>query len=332
MATLLIQHWYRKSVSWLTIGLLPLSWIFSLIVCVRRYLYSHHYLRSCQFDVPVIVVGNITVGGTGKTPFVIWLAEWLVKQGYKNPGIVSRGVGSSKHITPFLVKPDSSAKEAGDEALLMARKTLIPVVIHPDRVKAVKYLLEHCHCDVVISDDGLQHYKLGRNLEVAIIDGARGLGNSQLLPAGPLREPPSRLLSVDFAVVNGGNDQDEFAFTIVPTKFARVQKIYEPKNIRDFSGQTVHAVAGIGHPERFFAMLELLGMQVIKHSFPDHYQYQLNDIQFADDYPVIMTEKDAVKCLRFAAQDCWYLDISISPNDKLQFALLSKLKEMNHAS
>jgi tetraacyldisaccharide 4'-kinase len=298
-----------------------------MIVTVRRSLYRNHLLQSHRFNVPVIVVGNITVGGTGKTPFAIWLSGWLVKQGYQNPGIVSRGVGSIKHSKPFLVKPDSSVLDAGDEAVLMARKTLLPVVVYPDRVKAVQYLLDQCACDVVICDDGLQHYRLARDMEIAIIDGRRRFGNSELLPAGPLREPESRLREVNLAIVNGGNEQDDYSFSIVPVNLVRVNHVYEPKNIRDFNGQTVHAVAGIGNPDRFFTLLEELGMTIVKHVFPDHHAFQANDLKFNDDFPIVMTEKDAVKCMRFAPVNCWYLDISISPNNKFQESLLSQLKK-----
>lgn len=319
------RHWYQRKPSWLTWCLLPFSFLFRLIVAIRRFLYRFHLCRTVKFKVPVIVVGNIVAGGAGKTPFVIWLAEQLREQGYR-PGIVSRGVGGKRHRKPHVVEFSDESAVVGDEALLLRRRAACPVVLCVDRVAAVKTLLAQTDCDVVISDDGLQHYRMGRQLEIAVVDGDRRCGNGYMMPAGPLREPVSRLDEVDFVVVNGGRD-DELSMQLRPRELASVANPQCVLSLDAFVGQTVHAVAGIGHPERFFNSVKQLGCTPIPHAYPDHYAYQASDITFHDSCPVLMTEKDAVKCAGFANDRCWYLRVSASiANDKLIKAICRKMK------
>ena len=324
----LTRYWYRPSLHWLTVLLLPFSWLFGCCAALRRGLYRYGFLKVQRALVPVIVVGNITVGGTGKTPFVIWLAKFLRQQNYK-PGIVSRGVGGLKHNKPHLVTLDNKAAQVGDEALLLAKHGDCPVVICTNRPAAVAYLLKHTDCNVVINDDGLQHYRLARDIEIALVDGERRFGNQQLLPAGPLREPVTRLNRVDFVVVNGGNEQDNFRIAFTANNLVSLTNPEDKKSLQTFSQQTVHAVAGIGHPERFFNSLKLAGLNVIPHVFPDHYHFNANDIIFADNLPVIMTEKDAVKCRDFVNEKCWYLAINAEIDANLQQAILAKLKNIS---
>jgi tetraacyldisaccharide 4'-kinase len=318
------RYWYRPKWHLITLSLLPFSWLFGLCVVVRRGLYRIGIIKKYHFSVPVIVVGNITVGGTGKTPFVIELAAWLQTQGYR-PGIVSRGVGGKKQGVPYRVRKNDTAEDVGDEALLLKQRTDCPLVICVDRAAAVRDLLQHTHCNIVISDDGLQHYRLGRAMEIVLVDAVRGMGNRCLLPAGPLREPTSRLQHVDFVVINGGSDTDDYTMSFIPTQLVSLSRPQQKISLADFANRTVHAVAGIGHPERFFTMLNQAGLHVIQHVFPDHYLYQSCDIHFADSFPIIMTEKDAVKCRSFADERCWYLNIIAKINVKLEQALLSRL-------
>jgi tetraacyldisaccharide 4'-kinase len=314
----LTAHWYLPSKSFLSILLLPFTVLFWLSITVRRWLYQWGIVKVKKFHVPIIVVGNLTVGGTGKTPFVIWLAQFLKSQGY-HPGIVSRGVGGKKHVHPHIVQVTSSdVKRVGDEALLLAKHTECPVVLCVDRALAVQSLLTHFSCDIVLSDDGLQHYRLGRDLEIALIDGLRGFGNKQLLPAGPLREPVSRLKTVDFIIVNEKvNDENlthvenEFVMTLKPSQFISIKNPQLKIDYEKFPYKKIHAVAAIGHPERFFLSLEKFGFEIIRHIFPDHYLFQRKDLEFQQTYPIIMTEKDAVKCYDFADERFWYVHANV---------------------
>ncbi|TAK78180.1 MAG: tetraacyldisaccharide 4'-kinase, partial [Gammaproteobacteria bacterium] len=259
------RYWYQPSLRFITFILLPFSWLFRGCIFIRRQLYRLGFLKTHRFNVPVIIVGNITVGGTGKTPFVIWLAHYLIAQGYR-PGIVSRGVGGKRQIKPYRVKQEDAATEVGDEAVLLAQRANCPLVIGIDRVAAVRELLQQAPCDIVISDDGLQHYRLGRDIEIVIIDGSRRFGNNCLLPAGPLREPVSRLQSVDFVVVNGED------MILEPVELLPV--IARSEATRQSPDKKAHAVAGIGHPDRFFLTLKQAGFDIIPHAFPDHHPYQ----------------------------------------------------------
>jgi tetraacyldisaccharide 4'-kinase len=316
------KHWYREPLTFLSFCLLPLSLIFRAVVYVRRALYQHGFKKVFNAPVPVIVVGNITVGGTGKTPLVIWLANFLRNQGYK-PGIVSRGYGGDgvlKAVTPAML-----AVNSGDEALLMARRTGCPVVTGVNRVAAVQKLLAENDCDIVISDDGLQHYRLGRQVEIALVDGVRRFGNESLLPAGPLREPISRLQQVDFIVTQQQAREDEFEMQLAGDELVSLLDADKTKSLQDFQGSRVHAVAAIGNPQRFYASLREAGLVVIEHNFPDHYHFVRRDLDFTDDLPVIMTEKDAVKCIAIASANHWYLPVDAVVTSLFSDQLLKKI-------
>jgi tetraacyldisaccharide 4'-kinase len=306
MSGRLERDWYRPSLTFQTKCLLPFSWLFRAVVAARRFLYRHKIKKTYRFSAPVIVIGNITVGGTGKTPFIIALAQWLHSEGYK-PGIVSRGVGGEKQLMPYWVNETSNVREVGDEAVLLAKRTQCPLVICIDRVAAVKELLANTACNIVLSDDGLQHYRMHRDIEIALIDVLRGLGNQQLLPAGPLREPVSRLNEVDFVIDGVVLDGDG----LVSVK-NETQKI--PLHL--FEHKHVHAVAAIGNPNKFFNLLREKGLEVIEHVFPDHYHFKKNDFDFDDAFPIIMTEKDAVKCHEFAEENFWYLPVAVKLDEQ----------------
>lgn len=320
------NHWYRRSFTLLTILLLPFSWLFRLIVFIRYYFYHFNFKKKIQFDVPVIVVGNLTVGGTGKTPFVIWLLETLQKKGYR-PGIVSRGVGGKKCREPCWVDETANPAEVGDEALLLTKRTHCPMVACIDRVAAVQELLNKTNCNIVISDDGLQHYRMGRNIEIVIVDGRREFGNKQMLPAGPLREPLSRLRSVDLIVVNGASQLPYEKMVLQGDVLFSVLTPHEKKSLTSLHGQTVHAIAGIGNPERFFSSLRKYNIQVIEHIFPDHYLYKRDDIYFTDNLPIVMTEKDAVKCVTLGDRRHWYLPVNAHLNVDVEKKIFSLLEE-----
>ncbi|MGD8812703.1 MAG: tetraacyldisaccharide 4'-kinase [Thioalkalispiraceae bacterium] len=313
LENLLVKTWHEKN--GLALFLRPVSWLYCLIVILRRGAYRLRLLRSTRLPVPVIVVGNLTVGGTGKTPMVIYLAELMKAKGY-HPGIVSRGYKGKARSWPQQVRPDGDPVMVGDEAILISRRSQCPMAVGPDRVAAAEALMQYHDCDIIISDDGLQHYALQRNIEIAVIDGTRRFGNGYCLPAGPLREPLSRLQSVDLKLTNGTPAEEELAIRYQFDDLVSLQDDNMKQALKGLSGQTVHAVAGIGHPQRFFDLLREQGLKVIEHSFPDHYHYFESDLEFDDDYPVIMTEKDAVKCFRFATDNSWYLPISLTIDDK----------------
>jgi len=309
----------------LAVLLLPLAGLFRLIATLRRLCYRYGPCRVQRFPVPVIVVGNITVGGTGKTPLVIWLARHLREQGWK-PGIVSRGYRGKASNWPQQVRPDSDPVMVGDEAVLLAAGTGCPVCVGPDRPAAVQQLLAFQGCDIVISDDGLQHYALGRDIEIVVVDGARRLGNGLPLPAGPLREPASRLNNVDLVVVQGSARDGEFDMQLVDS---RVQPLRggDARPLADWAGREVHAVAGVGHPQRFFDALTAAGLQVTAHAFPDHHGFKPDELAFADDRPLLMTAKDAVKCRRFARDHHYVVTVQARPAQGFIDALDHKLKE-----
>lgn len=310
------ELWYGRSP--LSILLAPLGALYGAVMSLRRALYCAGILRSTRIAVPVIVVGNVSVGGTGKTPVVIWLAEMLKRAG-KRPGVVSRGYGGESISWPQQVRADSDPRLVGDEPVLIARRAACPVVVDPNRVRAAQTLLATHHCDVIISDDGLQHYALARDVEIVVVDGARRHGNGRCLPAGPLREPLRRLRTVDVIVVNGGDTADECNFHLIGDVACAVNAMQSARPLAEFSGQTVHAVAGIGRPARFFEHLRRHRVQVITHAFPDHHLFRPEELRFADHLPVLMTEKDAVKCRSFA-EPHWYVPVSarVEPNCKLR--------------
>ena len=319
--------WYHGGIG--MILLLPISWLFHFLITLRRWLYQHGWLRVNRFPVPLIVVGNITVGGTGKTPFVIWLSDFLRNKGYR-PGIVSRGYGGSASQWPQAVMPESSPVLVGDEAVLLARRCRCPMVVSPNRSEAVKMLLRDFDCDIVIADDGLQHYAMGRDIEIVIVDGQRRFGNGHMLPAGPLREPVTRLKSVDLCVINGEPQvSDEYRMTLTQSSLYNLQAPEEIDDLSRFKGQRVHAVAGIGHPEKFFDLLRAADIEVVAHSFPDHHAYCVDDLSFGDESPVLMTEKDAVKCASFAKPDYWVVVIEMAPELKVEARLSALLENVD---
>ena len=312
---MLISAWFGDA-AWLRL-LTPVSWVFTQGVKLRRrYLQSR---RRWTAPVPVIVVGNITVGGAGKSPLVISLVDYLKAQGFK-PGVISRGYGGHLETYPAEVTAMSSAGEVGDEPLMIFRRTECPVMVDPDRVRAAQALVADYDCDVIVSDDGLQHYALERQLEIVVVDGRRGFGNGLCFPAGPLREPVSRLEEVDLVVINGEathvEELENSRFTEMKLQPTRLLNMTNAacENLKYLQGRAVHAVAGIADPQRFFNTLRLLGCEVVPHEFPDHHEYALSDIQFDDTLPIITTEKDAVK-LKSLALGCdhdqyWYLEVA----------------------
>ncbi len=324
MVSRLERYWYAPTP--VVVPLLPLAGLYCVAVLVRRALYRHGLRRVHHAAVPVIVVGNLTIGGTGKTPLVIWLAQFLKERGYR-PGIVSRGYRGRARHWPQQVRSDSDPAMVGDEPVLIARHCACPLAVGPDRVRAVTELLAHHPCDVVISDDGLQHYRLGRSVEIVVIDGVRRYGNGFCLPAGPLREPLGRLRSVDLLVVSGLAGRGEHALRLEGRQAWRVDEPSRRVGLDTLrGGGAVHAVAGIGHPERFFDALRRAGLEVVPHPFPDHHRFRREDLEFGDARPVLMTEKDAVKCERFAAEHWWYVPLQAMPDERFGEAVLERLR------
>jgi tetraacyldisaccharide 4'-kinase len=301
------QYWYTQNpVAWL---LLPLAGFYCLLAGLRFVLYKKGWLGCFKAGVPVIVVGNINVGGTGKTPLIIKLCEILQRKGLR-PGIISRGYGSKSSIYPLEITGTTTSKDAGDEPLLLARRTGCPVIIGADREADINLLLERHGCNIILSDDGMQHYRMHRDVEIAVVDFTRKFGNGYCLPAGPLREPIKRLRTVDMVIANGGLES-QLSFTIKAAKLISLAEDNRFSALSQFAGKKVHAVAGIGHPQRFFNMLAAQGIEYIPHVFPDHHVYEINDLHFGDELPVLMTEKDAVKCAGFYMPRHWYLPIDI---------------------
>lgn len=305
-------HWQR--VTGLTLVLLPLAALFALVSSVRRILFRMGVLPTSRMPVPVIVVGNITAGGTGKTPFVVWLVERLKEQGL-HPGIVTRGYRAAD-AGPAAVGVDDDPSQAGDEPVLLARRSGVAVWRGVDRGRAARALLAACRdCDVIVSDDGLQHYRLARDIEIALIDGARGFGNGLPLPAGPLREPVSRLARCDYVVVKAPRTATipwNGATVDMHLHGRRFVNLVDPESSagpEEMAGREVHAVAGIGEPEPFFAALRAMGLTVVKHPFPDHHRFLATDLEFGPGATVVMTEKDAVKCRAFASRTWWTLPV-----------------------
>jgi tetraacyldisaccharide 4'-kinase len=316
--------WYeKKAVAYL---FLPLTAIFQTVVIVRRFLYQIGLKKSRLLPVPVIVVGNITVGGTGKTPFTIWLANDLKSKGY-NPGVISRGYGGTASNWPQQVRPDSDPRTVGDEALIISKATECPMAVGPDRVSAARALLEHTDCDILISDDGLQHYALRRTIEVAILDGVRRLGNGFCLPAGPLREPASRLNSIDMVVTNGVPLEGEIGMRLEGKLAVNLRDSQITRKLRSFGFDRVPivALAGIGNPGRFFDHLKNNGLVFESRSFPDHHQFTQADFDFPNETVVLMTEKDAVKCKQFMTGREWFVPVAAVLDPKASEELMRLL-------
>ena len=317
------QAWYERS--GLTQMLRPLSWVFLSIVTIRRFLYQTKIIKSIKLPIPVIIVGNISVGGTGKTPLVIWIANYLKQAGYK-PGIISRGYGGHARSWPQQVRPDADPYIVGDEAVVISRRTACPMAVGPDRVEDSQALLKYADVDVIISDDGLQHYALARTAEIAVIDGIRRFGNGYCLPAGPLRELRTRLDSVDIRVTNGVAAQGEVAMRYQSDRAINMVS-GEIRQVSDFKSEIVNAIAGIGNPDRFFNFIRSHGIRTNTRAFPDHHFYTMDDISFPEDEILFMTEKDAVKCQRFARKNWWYIPADAVLPDDFGVHLIHLLEE-----
>ena len=326
------RHWYR--LSWLSVALLPLAALFRFSTAWRRGAYRIGLLRAERLPVPVIVVGNITAGGTGKTPLTLWLCGLLTEQGF-SPGIVSRGHGASARLLAVTAASDPAA--AGDEPVLLARRSRCPVWIGRDRAAAARALLAaNPGCNVIVCDDGLQHYRLRRDVEVVVLDGSRGLGNGLPLPAGPLREGPARLRKVDAVVINGSGDPcpsiaPRFRMSLEGSQFHNLLNPGYTASASGFQGRRVHAVAGIGNPLRFFAHLQRLGLSFTAHAFADHHPFSPVDLEFEDADEIIMTEKDAIKCQRFARENHWALSVDAAVDPAFGQLILNRL-ESRHGS
>ncbi|MFL2722206.1 MAG: lipid A export permease/ATP-binding protein MsbA [Gammaproteobacteria bacterium] len=320
-----VDSWYNKSI-WLYL-LYPFSLLFSYLTSRRRRKFLKYKNKSYKSEIPIIVVGNLTIGGTGKTPLVKYIATELINRGYK-PGIVSRGYGG-KFKETLKVDENTSVKETGDEAQILS-KLNIPFYIDKNRVRAVDKINKNHDCDVIISDDGLQHYKMKRNIEIAVIDGKRRFGNNLTFPAGPLRESIKRLDSVDFIVNNTGpTEEKEFLMNISPSEFVHLKSGKSYKIDEWPMHNQVHAVAGLGNPGRFFDLLGKLGFDIIRHPFPDHHNFLSSDIFYLDHLPIVMTEKDASKCKDFDNNKIWYLKIDADVNNKFIDQLQNKLEEIS---
>jgi len=306
-----VRHWYRRgALAWL---LWPVSLAFGFLVLLRKLLYRLSILESSHPGIPVVVVGNLTAGGSGKTPLVLWIAELLKARGW-SPAIVSRGYGGAGG-PPRAATLASEADEVGDEPIVLARRSGCPVWIGADRVKVIEALrAQHPEVDVVVLDDGLQHYRLRRDLEIAVVD-SRGFGNRWLLPAGPLREPPGRLRTVHAVVSHQAPDLETrnpnvFEMRLEGEVAHRMSDARDRQPLGAWRGQTVHAVAGIGNPSRFFLHVGRLGPKVVPHPFADHHRFSAAELEFGDAAPVLMTEKDAVKLRRHARPNWWVLPVT----------------------
>jgi len=331
------RAWYEKA-GWLVL-LWPVAKLIQILALARKQFHSRKS-PSAKAAAPVVVVGNITVGGTGKTPLIIKLGKALQESGLK-PGVISRGYLGKAPDYPFCVDQSSDVNEAGDEALLVVRALNCPMVIDPNRSQALDKIRTDFQCDVVLSDDGLQHYALPRDLEIAVVDGERLFGNEMCIPAGPLREPISRLDNIPYIVINGSLQQDSIfpvlkkaaAMSLEPAYLVNLlSKKKKPFRGAPFNiGTTIHAVTGIGNPNRFFESLAKLPYKLERHDFPDHHPFTKQDFDSlaVDDHkPIIMTEKDAVKCQGFAKPNFWYLSVNTKLPDEFLQSLLNEIKQL----
>lgn len=332
------QYWYQKHFRWLTGLLIPFSYLFAFLAFTRRKLYQFKILKTTKLNCPVIVVGNITVGGTGKTPVVAGLVNFLRQQGY-SPGVVSRGY-AGKQESAVLLSECADPRQVGDEPLWLFKTLACPVAIGRKRVDAAKLLIQ-AGCNIIISDDGLQHYALARDMEIVLIDGLRLFGNGYLLPAGPLREPISRLKTGNFILANQLNretqikleeqlncnkiKQSVISLEVIPLQWKRLSD-GQKFPLSYFAQEEVHAIAGIANPERFYQTLKELSIAFIPHSFPDHYAFKEKDIIFNDNRKVVMTEKDGIKCASFCHQNIYVLEIQVRLPEVMQQIMLRQLK------
>lgn len=339
MERALTRLWYGNSAA--GVLLQPLASLYGGVTALRRGLYASGVFGSYAVGRPVIVVGNLTVGGTGKTPLVAWLAERL-KAHRLSVGILSRGYGSSGS-TPRYVGAKSTWQDVGDEPLLLHERTGCPTVVATNRVEGARMLVSQ-RADVIIADDGLQHLRLKRDCEIVVVDGSRGFGNGRLLPAGPLRERAERIVQADIVVTNGPPMHQSLAqlgltgearsasMSLIPGNVVPVDGRYGARTLESFRGKPVHAVAGIGNPERFFADLRGRGLTLIEHAFPDHHPFTGGDLDFSDGAPILMTEKDAVKCRALANDRLWYVPVTARFSDaQAEWIMERVLKKLGFA-
>ncbi|CBA16305.1 tetraacyldisaccharide 4'-kinase [Xanthomonas albilineans] len=308
--------------------------LYAGVIALRRALYRRGWRARHSLPVPVVVVGNLTAGGTGKTPLTIALVRRLQEAGW-TPGVASRGYGRRQDQVARWIEPGTGAELGGDEPVLIAHKTGVPVRVDRDRVAAARALLQ-AGCDIVVCDDGLQHYRLQRDVEIEVVDGQRRYGNARLLPAGPLREPVARGSECDFRVVNLGQASDSGEVQVGFGEWAMRLRIESAqpmrggrgRSLQSFAGQRVHAVAGIAHPQRFFAMLRAHGIGVVPHAFPDHHRYSAADLAFGSELPVLMTEKDSVKCAALVDDWCFSVPLVAELPAAFWIALLDRLDKL----
>lgn len=318
-------YWYGDAT--VPVAARALSALYATVSAMRRGLYARGLLRRHHPGIPVVVVGNITAGGAGKTPMTIALVERLRAAGW-NPGVASRGFGRDDAGKPGWVDAESVVALSGDEPLLIARRTGVKLRVDRDRAAAARALAD-AGCDIVVCDDGLQHYRLARDIEIEVIDGRRRYGNGRLLPAGPLRELPARAALCDFRVVNGGTSGfGEWSMKLICDQALPLAG-GRPRALESFAGQRVHAVAGIGDPERFFTMLRELGIAVVPHAFADHHRYSAADFEFGSRLPVLMTEKDAVKCAGLATDAHYSVPVHAELPEAFWVSLLDRLPARN---
>lgn len=322
--------WYRPG-SWITI-FSPLSRIFEKIVRRRRDKFLATRSTLDRPDIPIVIIGNISVGGTGKSPLVTHLIDWLRSEGVR-PGIISRGYGGKAPAYPYQVTMESLPEHCGDEPLMIFKRSQCPIVVDPNRLAAAKALAATGEVDVILADDGLQHYRLERDLEIVVMDAKRMFGNGLCLPAGPLREPPDRLDSVDLLILNGklvegqaNPHPNTHNMILSPDKWIRSDQSAIAAKDFPFKGKKVHAIAGIGNPERFFITLEEMGLEVIPHPFADHHPFKAEDLQFEDDYPILLTEKDAVKCHDFWPENAWALTVAPKLDEAFYTGFLNRIR------
>jgi tetraacyldisaccharide 4'-kinase len=322
------EAWKRKNTFFYLI-LVPFSWIFGLVTWLRRLAYRYSLVRSYRLSAPVIIVGNINVGGSGKTPVVIWLIEQLKQNGYQ-PGVISRGYGGGARL-PTKVTAESDASLVGDEPVLIANRCDCPVWVGENRVDVGEALLKaHPDCNVVISDDGLQHYRLKRDIEIAVVDADSSNQSARLLPAGPLREPLTRLNTVDAIISNGEKlNLATFQMQLMGERFYNLADASKTAIAADFNRKVVRAMAGIGKPERFYDHMCKLGLTFTTVSFDDHHSYTAAELAEIDCEILIMTEKDAVKCKSFAEVHHWVLPVEAQIDDALMPLILAKLQHKN---
>ena len=318
------KYWYRKPER-VPLWAKLLSFFFQARAVSRRIFYIVFFIRVYKPKIPVIVVGNINVAGTGKTPVIGWLVQELKRRGYK-PGIVGRGYGGNAELWPQQVRVDSDPYLVGDEAVLLARHCQCPMGVGPERVTAIRQLIKHYDVDVIISDNGILHYAMGRDIEIAVIDGQRRFGNGYCLPAGPLREPVGRIENVDFRINNGGDAQArEHEMHIRLLDVVNLKDPNKVMQLSEFRGKKVHAIAGIGNPKRFFEQLKEQGIKAEEHAFEDHHPFCREELEFGGKDILLMTEKDAVKCERFAQENYWYVRMAADIDSELGNKILESL-------